>query len=68
MYAIRSYYENSETEEIEEKKETDLWALFEDIKSLMKKGMTTEELKLMESYMKDIFKKLDNDSLSQNVV
>ncbi len=58
--------QNSETEEIEEKKETDLWALFEDIKSLMKKGMTTEELKLMESYMKDIFKKLDNDSLSQN--
>ncbi|XPV70225.1 MAG: hypothetical protein ACNI25_06520 [Halarcobacter sp.] len=41
--------------------EPDLWAMFEDIKSLMKTGATVEELKAMEDMIKEIFKNLQKD-------
>lgn len=58
--------EEKKTEKTEEKKEVDLWALFEDIKSLMKRGVTTEEIEMLENFMKQIFKKLENDPLTQD--
>jgi|GEM_PF-3081172 len=60
-----SLEKTKKTEKTEEKSETNLWALFEDIKSLMKRGVTEEELKMMEDLMKEIFKKLDNDPIDQ---
>ncbi len=60
--------EENKLEKTDEKKETKVELLFKDFKSLLKRGVTEKEFKLMETYMKEILKKLDKDSLSTDEI
>ncbi len=79
LNTIQTFYskQNNETQENKEKNnlekpdeenETEIRSLFKDFKSLLKKGVTLKEFKLMETYMKEILKKLDKDTLSTNEI